>query len=131
MATTGTYSFNPSLGEIGLYAFNRCGVRNTALVQEHMESLRMAANLVCMDFSNKGVNLWQVELVTQPLTAGVATYAVDPSIVVILDAYITVANGDGTTTDRIILPVSRSEYASYPNKAQQGYPTTYWMDRLL
>ena len=27
--------------------------------------------------------------------------------------------------------VSRTEYASYPNKAQQGFPTTFWFDRLL
>jgi hypothetical protein len=33
--------------------------------------------------------------------------------------------------DRLILPVSRTEYASYPNKDQEGFPTTYWQDRLI
>jgi hypothetical protein len=33
--------------------------------------------------------------------------------------------------DRIILPISRTEYASYPNKTQQGFPTVAWFDRLL
>ena len=32
---------------------------------------------------------------------------------------------------RIILPISRSEYANYPNKSQQGFTTTFWFDRLL
>lgn len=130
MTTSGTYIFNPGLGETVLYSYNRAGVRNTAIVQEHMEVARMAANMVLADFSNKGVDLWQVQLVTIPLVQGVATYALDPNTVVILDGYVTVTNGN-VTTDRYILPVSRTEYASYPNKESQGYPTTYWNDRLL
>lgn len=130
MALSGTYNFAPDAGELGIYAFGRCGIRPTAILQEHMFTLRMAANLVCMDFSNKGVNLWQVELISQPLTQGVATYDVNPQVVVILDCYRTQGTGQ-ETNDQILLPVSRSEYASYPNKKQQGVPTTYWMNRLL
>ena len=130
MTTSGTYAFNPSLGEITLYAFNLCGLRNTSLLQEHMESARMAANMVAASFSNRGVNLWQVDLVTVPLVQGTSTSIVDPSTVMILDGYVT--TGSGTTAiDRIIMPVSRTEYASYPNKTQQGWPTTFWFDRLL
>lgn len=206
MATSGTYTFNPSLGELTLYAFNLVGVRNTAILQEHMESARMASNLLLSRWSNQGVNLWAVDKVTVPLaqevpitgasgtgaiatltyasvntpvyTVGttiivsgmnpstyngnhivvasspgsvsfastatgafvsgglceapneVATFSVDPNTVMILDAYVT--NDDsGANIDRIILPVSRTEYASYPNKQQSGYPTVYWFDRLI
>jgi hypothetical protein len=131
MTTSGTYAYNPSLGEITLYAFNLCGVRSTALTQEYMESARMASNLLLGRWSSEGVNLWKVELVTTPLIEGVTTYNYDPSVIVMLDAYISTDNGDGTFTDRLILPVSRSEYASYPNKSQQGFPTVFWADRLL
>jgi hypothetical protein len=61
-----------------------------------------------------------------------ATYSVDPSTVMILDAYITIgALGTQQEIDRIILPVSRTEYASYPNKQNPGFPTIYWFDRLI
>jgi hypothetical protein len=130
MTTSGTYAYNPSLGELTLYAFNLCGVRNTALAQEHMSSAKTAANLMLSSWSNKGVNLWKVDLVTVPLVTGTSTYSVDSSTVMILDAYVTTTSG-GQDIDRIILPVSRSEYASYPNKEQQGFPTTYWFDRLI
>ena len=130
MATSGTYTFNPSLGELTLYAYNLCGVRNTALLQEHFEAARMATNLMLSRWSNQGVNLWKVDLVTTPLITGQATYAVQSKTVMILDAYIT-TDDTGADIDRIILPVSRTEYASYPNKAQQGFPTVYWFDRLL
>ena len=130
MATSGTYNFSPSLGEATIYAFNLCGVRGTALLQEHMESARMATNMMLSRWSNQGVNLWKVDLVTIPLVTGVSTYSVDPSTVVMLDAYVT-NNDSGAYIDRIILPVSRTEYASYPNKQQQGFPTVFWFDRLL
>ena len=129
MATSGTYNYAPSLGDLTLYAFNLCGVRPTALTQEHMQSARTAANLVQSEWAARGVNLWKVELVTTPLVQGTTTYAVDPKVIVILDAYITVGTGAGAT-DRYILPISRTEYASYANKTMQGFPTVYWLDRL-
>jgi hypothetical protein len=130
MATSNTYAFNPGLGELTLYAYNLIGVRNTAVLQEHMEAARMATNMLLARWSNQGVNLWCVDLITTPLVTGQATYPVDGSTVMILDAY--VQNDDsGANIDRIILPVSRTEYASYPNKEQQGFPTVYWFDRLI
>lgn len=130
MATSNSYNFNPSLGEIVLYAFNLCGIRNTSLLQEHMESARMAANMLLARFSNQGVNLWAVDLITVPLVQGQSVYPVDGNTVMILDAYMAITNS-GPEIDRIIMPVSRTEYASYPNKAQQGFTTVYWFDRLI
>jgi hypothetical protein len=131
MSTSGTYTFNPSLGELTLYAYNLIGVRNTAVLQEHMEAARMASNMMLARWSNQGVNLWAVDLITAPLVQGQATYSVDADTVMILDAYMEIDNGSGQPIDRIILPISRTEYASYPNKEQQGFTTTYWFDRLI
>lgn len=130
MAISNTYTFNPSLGEITLYAFNLCGIRGTQILQEHMESARMAANMMLGRWSSQGVNLWAVDLQTIPLVQGTATYSVLANTVAMLDAYI-VTTSSGSTTNRLILPISRTEYASYPNPTQQGVPTTYWFDRLL
>jgi len=131
MSTSGTYTFNPGLGEITLYAYNLIGVRNTAVLQEHMEAARMASNMMLARWANQGVNLWCVDLISVPLVQGQATYNVDANTVVILDAYMEINNGSGQPIDRIILPISRTEYASYPNKEQQGFTTTFWFDRLL
>lgn len=207
MATSGTYAFNPSLGELTLYAYNLIGVRNTALLQEHLEAARMATNLLLSRWSNQGVNLWAVDKVVVPIeqvvpvlsssgtgtvatltypavdtpvyTVGqsvtiegmnptiyngtwtvvasspgsvsiasnaigsvaiagtitaeagtVSTFSVDPNTVVILDAYVSDPSSSANI-DRIVLPISRTEYASYPNKQQQGFPTVFWFDRLL
>jgi hypothetical protein len=206
MTTSGTYAFNPSLGELTLYAFNLAGVRNTALLQEHMQSAKMATNMMLANWANQGVNLWKVDLVTVDLlqtpsvltatvSGGIATltyatpntpiypvdfsitvsgvsvagyngsftvtgsgpgyvnyataaatsgtggtitsstpsptYGVNPNTVVILDAYMGIVQTGSPEIDRIITPISRTEYASYPNKLQTGFSTTFWFDRLI
>lgn len=130
MPTSGTYNFNPSLGEAVLYAYNLIGVRNTALLQEHFEAARMASNMLLGRWSSQGVNLWCVDLQTIPLVQGTATYSMPANTIVMLDAYIVTSSG-GAVTNRLILPISRTEYASYPNINQQGFPTTYWFNRQL
>ena len=131
MTSSGTYAYSPSMGELTMYAFNLCGIRGTELVQEHMESARMASNLLLGRWASQGVNLWKVELLSIPLVQGKAPYDVPSNVIVMLDTYVTTTDSSGNSIDRLILPISRTEYSSYPNKKQQGFPTTYWMDRLL
>jgi hypothetical protein len=128
--TTGTYNFDPSMGSVVVYSFNLCGIRAPALTQAHFESARMASNLVQGRWSSDGVNLWQVQKYCFPLVQGCATYQLPTNLIVMLDAYYTINPGAGAI-DRIMLPISRSEYASYTNKTMQGAPTVFWMDRLL
>lgn len=128
MATSNTYSYNPALGNIIAYCYQNIGIRPTALLQEHMQAARDAANYMLARWSNLGVNLWAVELIETPLLEGVTTYNVDPATIMILDAYV---NAGPNTPDRIITAISRTTYASYPNKEMQGFPTTYWFDRQL
>ena len=130
ISTSGTYTFNPGLGEVTLYAYQLIGIRPSAILQEHVDAARTATNMMFTRWSNMGVNLWQVVLNTTPLVQGQSTYTVGSSTVVVLDAYISTTTGS-STIDRIILPISRTEYASYPNKAQQGFPTTFWFNRVL
>jgi hypothetical protein len=125
--TSGTYTFDPSLGELTLYAFDLAGVRSTALTQQHMRTARTAANMINSRWSAQGINLWAVDLQTLQLVPGNPTYSVPANTIDILDAYATNAAGQ----DRIILPVSRTEYASYPDKQKPGAITTYWFNRVL
>lgn len=128
--TSGTYNFAPGMGECVLFAYGACGVRRTALTQQHMEDARLATNMLMGRWSSVGVNLWQVDLQCIPLVQGQSTYPVPANTVSMLDAYFTINTG-AQEIDRIILPISRSEYAAYPNKQSQGAPTVFWFDRLL
>lgn len=126
MTTSTTYNFNPSLGSLALSAFGRIQVRPTEIVQSHLFSAQQESNLLLSEISNLQPNLWTVGLTSQVLTQGTATYSVAAQTAMILDVYIN--NG---TNDRLIFPISRTEYASYPDKTQQGTPTVFWYDRLV
>lgn len=90
----------------------------------------MATNLLLSTWSGEGVDTWAVDLQTIPLVQGTSTYTIPSNTIVMLDAYI-VQNTGGAAINRIILPISRSEYASYANPQMQGYPTVFWFNRLL
>jgi hypothetical protein len=121
-----TFNFNPSGAEFVLAAFARLQVRPSEILQDHMFNARMALNFLLSEWSNATPNLWEVGLQTMPLTQGVGTYSVPAATVMILDLYVSTG-----TIDRILWPVSRTEYASYANKTTQGTPTVFWYDRLI
>ena len=131
MASSGTYAFNPSIGEVVLYALGLVGIKRTAVLQEHMADARFATNVMFAEWSSRGVNLWEVKLNTTNLVQGTAVYSVPSNTAMILDAYIETQSTSSNPIDRVITPVSRSEYSAQPNKSLQAPPTLYWFDRLI
>ena len=126
MATSGTFFFNPPLGSLALAAFSRCQIKRTELTAEHMDNAYLETNLLQADWGADGITWWTVELITQPLTVGVATYTVPLNVVSVLDVYIN--NG---SYNRLITAFSRTDYASLANPTQQAFPTSFWYDRLI
>jgi hypothetical protein len=125
-----SYNFLPSTGEIIVSAFTRIGVRRTELQASHVQDGVMELNLLFSKMDNMGPNLWTVDMITLPLVQAAATYSVPAETIMILDAFIsTVING--VTNDRLIFPLSRTEYAAIPNKTEQGFPSQFWFDRVI
>lgn len=129
-------------------------VRRTAVLQEHLADAYMAANLILSDWSTDQPLLWDVDLQTAPLAQGQQIVQCPPDTIMVADAYVqTQASGfltdnvgvplvdesgalmaNGSTqfaNNRVIFPVGRSEFASYPNPFLQAPTTTYWFDRLI
>lgn len=127
-ASSGTTNFFLSNASIAVSAFARLQIRRAALLAEHMQDAYNEFNLMLSSLSNLQPNLWTVNLVSVPLVAGTATYAAAASTIMVLDAYISYGS---PSTDRILGPISRTDYASYPNKQQQGVPTSFWFDRTI
>src|ERR1700739_1950485 len=129
MASSGTYLFSPSNGELILAAYERCQIRAPALRQEHMRTAYREMNFAMVKFSNKGPNLWKVVLNTISLVQGQATYAIPANVVMVLSAYRSVYFGTTRQQTIITTGISPDEYASYASKFDQGPPIVYWFDR--
>lgn len=131
MATySGTYAYAPPVGELILLAFARCGIRRPSLTAEHFANAGNEANLALSKFANCQPLLWTSQLQSVPLVQGTATYTLPIEVVMILDIYIETTTGS-STVDRILGPVSTTEYDAFPDKVTQGPPTTYWFNRLI
>ena len=121
-----TTAYAPSLGNLFTSAFGRIGVRPPALTQQHLQDAYNEANFLQADWSADGITWWTVTLNTQALTQGTATYNVVAGTVSVLDVYIN--NG---SSNRLIMPFSRTDYASLANPTTQGFPTSCWWNRVL
>ena len=127
--SSGTYDFSPSLADVVLEAFERIQVQPTA--PEHFTTARRSLNLLMVEWANKGVNLWSVTLHSIALVQGTATYDLPQETVMMLDTYYTITSGSPPVdTDRIMVGISRTDYAAIAQKGQQGAPTTFYFDRL-
>jgi hypothetical protein len=130
---SGATSFNPPLSDIVIEVFERCQKRAIELEPEHWQSCRRSMNLVQSRWSNRGIALFKVELVSVPLVQGQIDVPVDPSVISVLDVYRSApasTEAPGVITDIVLYPIDRSNYASIPNKETQGPPTSFWYERL-
>lgn len=126
--TSNTYLFNPSNVEIITAAYGRIKVRRTEILTPHIQDAVMELNSLFSRMNNAGPNLWTVDLQNIPLVQGTATYSVPSTTIQILDVFIRYGT---PSTDRILYPISRTEFASLPMKTQQGFPSQFWFDRLI
>ena len=111
---------------MSLTAFSRCGVKRTEILAEHMQNSFEEANLMQSSWGADGITFFTVDKITQNLTQGVSTYDVPTNVVSVLDLFI--SNG---SSNRLIFPFSRTDYASLAEPNEQGFPTVFWWDRTL
>lgn len=130
--TSGTYNFNPSNASVIIEAFDRLRIRPAALTRHHMNSARMSLNLMLVDWSNSGINLWKITSGTVDLVANQGTYTMPANLETVTEVYFTEVDGygPGSNNDRIMVPITRTQWAMVPNKNVPGQPTQYWYDML-
>lgn len=126
MTTTGTTSFTPNVNEIIEEAFERCGVE--ARTGYHFRTARRSLNLLTIEWSNRGVNLWTIEEGSVALTPGTITYDLPADTIDLLEHVIRTGTGS-TQQDLSITRISVSTYATIPNKNSTGRPIQVYIDR--
>jgi hypothetical protein len=130
LTLTDTFDFAPSVGEVVLNSLSRIGIRGPMVQTAMLQMASQEANLMQVEWSNRGPNLWTVDEQTTQTIPGYATYAVDPSTIAVLE--VTLGQGNPPDETEILLTsISRTEYMAYPNKRSQGRPTVYWYDILI
>jgi hypothetical protein len=124
--TTATTDFNLDLNALVEEAFERCG--QELRTGYDFRTARRSLNLLLLDWSNRGVNLWTIEQGSIPLVTGTATYDLPADTVDLLEHVIRTGTGSNQT-DISITRISVSTYATIPNKTATGRPIQVWINR--
>lgn len=125
MATSNSRDFDLDVAQVIEEAYERCGLE--VRTGYDGQTARRSLNLMFADWSNRGLNLWTVKSATQALTKGTASYTFTANdIVDVLDVTLRRDN-----TDYTIQRISRTEYASLPNKTTEGRPSQFYFDRQI
>ena len=128
MATSGTKTFSLNIADTIEEAYELAGLE--LRTGYDAKAARRSLNIMFADWSNRGVNLWTIEEVTQNLTKGTSSYNLNAFDVDIVSAVIRITVS-GQQTDIDIHRIGRSEYLNIPNKETQGRPSQFFVDRQI
>jgi hypothetical protein len=129
MATSGSSAFNLQVTDLVEEAFERCGaeLRSGYDLKTAIRSL----NLLTVEWSNRGINMWTIEQGEIPLVKGQNTYDLPIDTIDLLDQQIRTNSGQiNNQTDITISRISVSTYATIPNKLSQSRPIQVWIQRM-
>jgi hypothetical protein len=126
MTTSGTSSFNIDLTNIIEEAFERCG--SELRTGYDFRTARRSLDLLTVEWSNRGINLWTIEQGSLALNQGQAAYDLPVDTIDLLE-HVTRTGTGQNQQDLTITRISVSTYATIPNKNAQGRPIQLWVDR--
>ena len=112
----------PDLPELFEEAFERAGLEMRSGYD--LKTIRRSLNLLCLEWANRGLNLFTVEGGTLPLVSGQAAYALPTDTIDLIEHMLRLGQQD-TFLERI----SVSTYAQQTNKALLARPTQIYVDR--
>ena len=126
MATSGTRTFSLSTSDVIEEAYELAGLELRTAYDAN--AARRCLNILFADWSNRGVQLWEVEQVSLDLTKDTASYDLNEYDIDVLDAVLRRTSG-GTTNDLQMERIDRSEYFNIPVKTSTGRPSQFYVER--
>ena len=127
MATSGTRAFSLDVATAFEEAYELAGLE--ARTSYDAVTARRSLNIMFADWSNRGIQMWQITKVELTLTEGTSEYTINSYDIDILDAYIQKTVSD-VVTDYSLDRVDRNQFISIPNKATKARSTQYWLERV-
>jgi hypothetical protein len=124
--TSGTFDFKLDILDLCEEAYERAGTEMRTGYD--LRTARRSIELMMLEWSNRGLNLWTIAEASVSLVSGTATYALDDSCIDVMEAAIR----DGTGTNQVdynLTRISVSTYAQTSNKNTESRPTSIYVDR--
>jgi hypothetical protein len=138
-APTGTYAFNPAEDDFIAEAFSRIQIRGDEVDTQKIVDAERSANLLMVEWNNKGQNQFQLALAVIPLsgvtnvsTTGVIPgSAFGPATLQVFSAICITNSTPGNPYSGSSVPMirlGRADYEQIPYKPNPGRPDRYFWD---
>ena len=127
MATSGTRAFSLDVATAIEEAYELAGLE--ARTSYDAVTARRSMNIMFADWSNRGIQMWEIAKQEITLTEGTSEYTLNSFDIDILDVYIE-RTDNGVTTDLGLDRIDRNEFINIPNKTTKARSTDYWLERL-
>lgn len=128
MATSGTRTFTLTAADAIEEAYELAGLEYRTGYDG--VTARRSMNIMFADWSNRGIQIWEVEQVSLDLVKGTTTYDLNQYDIDVLDAVIR-RTTNGIQTDFQIDRINRGDYLDIPNKETQARVTQYYVERTI
>ena len=128
MTTSGSTAFNLEFRDLAEEAYERCGIEIRSGYD--LRTARRSMNLMLIEWSNRGINLWTVEQGQIPMVTGQGLYPLPVDTVDLMDMVI--RQNNASTSNQIDINISRiaePTYMSIPNKLTTGRPIQVYINR--
>lgn len=128
MTTSGSTAFNLEFRDIAEEAYERCGIEIRSGYD--LRTARRSMNLLLIEWSNRGINLWTVEQGQIPMVTGQGLYPLPVDTVDLMDMVI--RQNNASVSNQIDINISRiaePTYMSLPNKLATGRPIQVYVNR--
>jgi hypothetical protein len=128
MTTSGSTAFNLEFRDLAEEAYERCGIEIRSGYD--LRTARRSMNLLLIEWSNRGINLWTVEQGQIPMATGQGLYPLPTDTVDLMDMVIrTSAAVNSNQIDINISRIAEPTYMSIPNKLTTGRPIQVYVNR--
>jgi len=128
MATSGTRAFTLTAADAIEEAYELAGLEYRTGYDG--VTARRSMNIMFADWSNRGIQIWEVEQVSLDLVQGTTTYDLNQYDIDVLDAVIR-RTTNGIQTDFQIDRIDRGTYLDVPNKLTEARVTQYYVERTI
>ena len=128
MATSGTRTFSLTAVDAIEEAYELAGLEYRTGYDG--VTARRSMNIMFADWSNRGIQIWEVEQVSLDLVEGTTSYDLNQYDIDVLDAVIR-RTTNGIQTDFQIDRIDRGEYLDIPNKETKARVTQYYVERTI
>ena len=138
--TSGTTTFEKgfNISDIVEEAYERIGIQGVSGYQ--LQGAKRSLNILFQEWANRGLHYWEVRNNSITLVDGQATYTMyrstddgtsDATAVYGVDDILEVSYRNSSSIDTPLTKINRSAYQALSNKASEGQPTQYFVQRFI